>query len=346
MTATPEDEVPSSSLSTDATSRHSHAGQQDVLSRGAKLTFCAAAVLGISGCTYASGSAVLWLPIILAPSATALHYRSRLPASQRGDITTVVWTFLFTGTVSSIAVMAVQLVLGLALSYAIFGEDTKWLLVEFQTVTREDLIRDEAHRLARTAFVARPAYWVWMVMGNFLVAGLCEEAQKYCSLMVAKKLRPRNKQGQIGNWEWIVYGITTGLAFATMENVAFVMGSAGESWRKMATTLAERSILGTSAHTLCGVSTAIGVAKLRRGGVGGMLSAVGRAAFFHGLTNLSLLSVSALRGHIGWVHPEDWQGVLTCFALAAAGQGILGWLVRNDLKKMKLESAEGKIRQE
>jgi len=48
------------------------------------------------------------------------------------------------------------------------------------------------------------------------------------------------------------------------------------------------------------------------------------------------MAFSAVRGNVGWVHPEDATGTLICWAMSA-GVVIVGVAWRGDLRKMRLD---------
>ena len=153
--STPEDRQKPSPTPQSTLSKH-QPETQDELSSWAKVAGTLTIVTCLLVCIYTQLAAVIWFPVILAPTYTAIRLRKSRSANKRGDLETALWAYLFTATISTVVVMCVQLILGLAFAYALFGKDTEWFLNEFQTVSREDQIRDDAQRALRDEFVARP----------------------------------------------------------------------------------------------------------------------------------------------------------------------------------------------
>ncbi|KAK5941170.1 hypothetical protein PMZ80_006447 [Knufia obscura] len=311
----------------------------DTLSRPTKITSTLSAATLLSISIYSSTTVTLLLPLILSPTLALLYYNSTLPTHHRPPLQTLLYTYLFTSTLSTAALLLVQAILAYTAAYILFGSDTAWFLREFQTVTREYDIRDDAHRAQRAAFAARPSYWVFMVFMTTVLAG-CEEVQKYCSIKFAARYdeerRGKDERVIVDARTYVLYGATAGIAFATVEMWMFLVAGAAKasSNYELVRTAMGRFCIGMAAHLLCGVGTAVNVVRKERMG---MMRVVMRSALCHGVVNFGLMGFSAARGHVGWVHPEDVMGSVICLAMSAGGIGLLGWLVWEDLQGMGLK---------
>lgn len=331
----------------------------DTISRPTKLilTLSTAIVLTIS--TYYSPTTTALLPIILTPTLLLLRYRSRsIQYPQRVPLSTILWIYLGTTTISTLLLILVQSALAYLAASILFGPDRDWFLNELQNVNSESDIRDDTHRVQRVEFARRPSYLVFVAIMTFGLAGLCEEVQKYYSIVLAVRFRGRNWRRLVEidvshtdvalkavvsatEREYLMYGVTTGLAFAAVEMYMFVVGSATKptitSSYELVRLVAERLCVGTVAHLLCGLSTALNMVRrdIRKEKIG-VIHVVGRSAFYHGLVDFTLMGFSTVSGNVGWVHPEDSMGTLICWAMSTCVIGFLGWLVWKDLQEMRL----------
>lgn len=163
------------------------------LSRPAKLTLGLSTTTTLAISTYSSPTTTALLPIILTPTLLLLRYRSRA----RAPLETLLWTSLGTATLSTPLLITVQSALTYMATTILFGPDRDWFLNELQTVASESDIRDDPHRAQRAEFARRPRYVVFVVVMAFVLAGLCEELQKYVSIALAVRSRGRG-QGRSG----------------------------------------------------------------------------------------------------------------------------------------------------
>ena len=313
------------------------------LSRKAKITLILSTSFFLITSIYYSPTSTLLLPVILAPTALLLAYRLNLPQPQRGILEIILWIYLGTATISTALLIIVQGALAYVAAWLLFREDRDWFLKEFQTVSRESDVRDDAHRVQRAEFAARPSYWVFMLIMTFVLAGLCEEVQKYVSIVLAVRSRKReakeNARGAevvAGRSEYLIYGATAGLSFATIEMYMFLVAGAAKakSNGELAKTVAERFVIGMAAHLLCGLSTALGMYRrdIEKAKTG-MLQVILRSALCHGAVDFGLMAFCAVKGNVGWLHPEDLVGTLTCYVMSVSGTSLLGWLVWQELKE-------------
>ena len=64
---------------------------------------------------------------------------------------------------------------------------------------------------------------------------------------------------------------------------------------------------------------------------------LGRSVFFHGAFDFGMMTVSALNGNIGWVHPENWLGITSCLVIFGSLILVLARLVLIDVRKLVLK---------
>lgn len=302
------------------------------LSHAAKLTGIVTILLVLAGTLLNSVLATASLFPMLIPAAYFLYYRSTLPLAHRGNPNTLIWISVFMA-LSTLLVIAMQGALGYTFGLLTLGKtDMYFLMNELQTVSRERDVRDAEHRALRMEFAARPAYWLNVLFFAFVIAGACEELQKYAALVLVRRY-----SSVVRAREYPVYGAAAGLAFSTLENVGFVMAVTDESAGKLLLTVVERLVLGTPGHVLCGVSTAAGLARREQGEEIRTWAVLVRSAVCHGLFDFGLFAISAMRGNVGWAHPEDVLGMVICVLWAASLISMLAWMVRADLRKSKIE---------
>lgn len=305
--------------------------KSDGLSRAAKITGTISTILILTGSMYMSLSTTTVLAVIFMPTVCSFYYRSTLPVNQQGSLEIIFWIYFCTATISTLILMAVQSGIGYALAKVMFGSDLEFFLNEYGSVSKESDIRDEAHRAARAEFASRSSYWIFLLCSTLIVAGLCEEVQKYISLAIARKYKQATSVK-----EYLVYGATTGLAYSTIENILFTMADLEASSGKLLLTLFERVFLGTPTHMLAAISIALKMARrdIEKTHIG-IVGILMRSAICHGLYDFGVIAVSASRGHVGWVHPEDAFGLGCCLAWIALVVSVLVMLVRSEMKKIK-----------
>ena len=195
--------------------------------------------------------------------------------------------------------------------------------------------------------------WSWQnvvqrVWATYVIAGAWEEALKYLPIAYLRRTRAR-EQGDA----YLHYAIAAGLGFGTMENLLATYGAAfaDQSWAELAVTLAERTIMGTLGHvlaaSLAGLRTLRGdlerrISKEKERGMP-VWQVLGPSAFWHGTGNFVLMSISAMEGHVGWVHPSDFKGLLGTYALAGSVYAMSAFQVWSEWRQVKsLQRANGK----
>lgn len=302
----------------------------------ARVTSITLGILITSWAAYTSAIAPLLLPVILLPTIWMFYHYSSMPPGQRGSPERLLWIYLGTAIPGILIVMILQGVLLVPFVSLVFKSDKDFFWHEFETVKTEADIRDDAHRAARVEFTATPSYWTFVFFMAFVVASGLEEMLKYAMIMIGK-----GKGRLVHQGECIMYGAAAGIAFATLENIAWIIPACqSERGGRLLLTIVERMGLGIPLHTVAGMLTGVGVARRDlKGERLSLLSIVGPSIFFHGLFDFVLFGYSAWHGHIGWVHPEDLTGI-AILLVATVAVGLATTLVlRGRVAKLGLNSS-------
>ena len=148
-------------------------------------------------------------------------------------------------------------------------------------------------------FQVQEAGWLGLAITVWLVIALAEETVKYGALrLLAVPHRDFNEV-----YDGIIYAVSVSLGFATVENLAYVFISAGDSIGKGFTVAIMRGIISVPAHALWGVMMGyyVGLAKFadnksekRRLALRGWLTAV----FWHGLFDFCAFGVTLATGFL------------------------------------------------
>ncbi|KIX94511.1 uncharacterized protein Z520_09897 [Fonsecaea multimorphosa CBS 102226] len=249
-------------------------------------------------------------------------------------------------------------------------------LAETMKTTEDDIkALDEAHRRRRHEMARRRGYWVFMLLFSFLAAGLVEEGIKYIAIRTAMlALAQQQRSSHTGKGvsterDNITIAVSAALGFATAENIAFLFaaargrkGSGAKDSRQDTTfvllTAVERVVLGITGHAT--TAALIGVNMLIRDHhlnhyhhhhhhhhtLGRSTTSISMnptlwlilrdPALFHGFFNFMLFAVSALEGHVGWVHPRKPRTVCFVLAFAVGMQAALALVLRERLRLVGL----------
>ncbi|OAL32792.1 hypothetical protein AYO20_07749 [Fonsecaea nubica] len=303
------------------------------------------------------------LLLICLPTVYLYSRETSRDHQKRTDTSILVWTFILGGTVGITVAMLAQSVLAYLLAVLCFNGHTNAMVYLAETVKTEDDIKDEAHRKGRREMSRRPAYWVFMMLFAFVVAGLVEESIKYIAIttMLDWAQRSSHGAGNVINYrDYITVAVAAALGFATVENITFLVGaarqrkgsggsgsSAGGGAGALLTAV-ERAVIGTPGH--CMTAALIGANMFVRarhdrlvgGGVGEQHSTLASIltswsilrdpALFHGCFNFMLFAVSALEGNVGWIHPRRRRTVCFVLVVAVSLQATLALVLRARLR--------------
>lgn len=292
------------------------------------------------------------------------------PPIDRVDTKTLFWTSILTGTVGVVAVMVLQAVVTYGLAFLVLGPADIREYAQEAFRTEAALSTAGADVLERRAELAgRWRYWMFSFLFCFVGAGFTEEVLKYTAVVVATGSRWRTwSNGRDTNkaqspddtrlsqshayLHYIPLAIAASLGFSTAEGLLFVNSDvsryrAGElGVSRLAITLLARTLIGPLGHaltaTLLGANLASTTNTRTSGGAlgGGVKSwwrgiwgAVSLPAFFHGLFNFVVISVSTWNGNIGWVHPQGRSLYMTITA-GVSVQIALAMVVKRKLRTL------------
>ncbi|KAL7628045.1 hypothetical protein AAE478_002241 [Parahypoxylon ruwenzoriense] len=158
------------------------------------------------------------------PTLCLVWYDRARPLDERVDFETFIWTFVLTGTVGTVAVAVVQLILSYVLALAFFQSAATKFLEEVQRGEDEVAKLDSETLAVRRQMASQWQYWVLMLAFAFFAAGLPEEVLKYSGLI-------------------------------TFENIGFLYAATQanhKSW-ELALTLVERVVVASLMHAMSGL---------------------------------------------------------------------------------------------
>lgn len=280
---------------------------------------------------YTSFLAVLILPVFLAPTIYFFYYNTRVPQAQQIDPNRLYWSYLGTAFPGMLLSTLAQGAILIPFVSLVFGSQKDVFWHEFENVHKESDIRDDTHQAARAAFTATPTYWFFTIFMCFVVTGGTEELLKYAVVTLAKR-----KQDYVRNMDLIMYGAASGLSFATLEGIGFVIADfQPESVGKPLLTLVERLVMGIPIHVICGTLTAVNIARrqLKQEKLS-FLRIIGPAILFHGLLNFVLLGYCASAGIVGWIHPDDIGTLISLMLAVMAVIVAAAFVLRSELTKL------------
>lgn len=147
------------------------------------------------------------------------------------------------------------------------------------------------------------------------------------------------------------YALAWGLGIGLVEAIGGIYTSVTDpqsTWPKITLTVAERLILGASAHLItAALSSLRSIRKdqssltpgAKRGPIE-VLSIIGPSVFMHGANNFGLFSFSAWNGNIGFIHPTRLDHGLAMLGMYITALGATTWLARRELRM--IDEAEKK----
>ena len=263
-----------------------------------------------------SPSAGLLSPFAFLP--TALLFRQWREANRKnplchGELEPMLWTSVGVATIGISIGALLQLGLCKATSSLLFGsgEASKVFWGEFQRNTIDGLT---AHELSCRVELAKSwRNWVFNGVFSYVAAGLVEETLKYLPVIyAAHRGTPEGREPR--NRAYIDYALAGALGFSLVEGLGFIYASCQADHGGMSIkllTLFERVVLGTVGHLSYACLTAL--RATRRDYYGEKLSwwqVIGPSVLLHGTWNMAAMSISALEGNVGWIHPTGvWATV-------------------------------------
>jgi RsiW-degrading membrane proteinase PrsW (M82 family) len=310
----------------DARGEGTAAGRKS-LSRETRRALFLGMSVAVAAIAIESPTTAMLLPVLAFPTLWVWKRNGASTRLEQTDPTTVVCTYLFTGTVGMVLAMVAQATLAYVFALVIFRADADKYLTEFLTSHRE--VDDIQHHETRRAMTRQWPYWMFLPVFCFLAAGLVEEGLKYCVLLGARRF------GKIHTkHNYVVVAGAAALGFATVENLAFVYAStqSDESLASLTLTVLERLAVGISGHMMTAALVAVDVvARDLKKEPKTWWQILWLPVLFHGGLDFALLALSAYEGNIGWVHPKGPSTVSLALAVVVGFQSTLAVVVKRRL---------------
>jgi len=298
---------------------------------------------------YVSPKAGILSPIIFLPTALILtkwRDSNRKNPLRRGELEPMIWTGVAAATIGISFAALFQLGVCKAASTLIFGSgDTeKFFWAQFQRNTIAGLTGDQIMRRLELANSWKS--WLFNCILSYVGAGFTEEMLKYLPVIYASH-RGTIKDRTSRNRAYIDYVLAAALGYSVSEGVAYLYAvcESGQMNKSLILlTLFERLILGFVGHLSYACLTAI--RATRRDYYGERLrwwQVVGPSALLHGTWDMAALSISALNGNVGWIHPTGFWPTTAIIVPATGIAAATVWQVIQELNALDaLDSVEKK----
>ncbi|KIW06967.1 uncharacterized protein PV09_02626 [Verruconis gallopava] len=277
---------------------------------------------------------LLIAPVIIAPAAGLLWYNSRQNAQDDQVPTSfLLKTWALSGFLGPTIAAPVQLAIGWPFAKLLLGDRFDIYLKEMGRTEQSLKTLDRETLAARREIAFSLANFAGNVFMS-TIAPLVEEILKYAALRIVEKYFPEKARTKRN---YVLIAMAAGLGFALAENLAFIsQGSSGETQARLALTIIERGIAGTSGHFLTAALTGCKFAESRAsdGRRTGIWSIIKESLLYHGLGNFGLFTISTLYGNVGWVHPRDPVGIGAMLAVVLSVNAMAAWSLVRNLNKM------------
>lgn len=332
-------------------------GPNTTLSLSARLVLCLGPPSVVAGTAYLSLRTGALSFLALLPSwygFTSWYRNVKIGGIQRADLEPLVWTYLLSATVGVASVSGMQGVVGYVLSTLFYGtgEARSRFLKEVMRTSVAGL--DSETLLYRAATANSLRYRAFVSLFFFTAAGVGEELLKLLPTFYARR-RAAKEERKLRKWEYLDYVLSSSLAFGLVEGIGFLYSACETSletgW-KLALTVFERLIIGSSGHILMAVLSALRATRRDYGGERGMSwwKIIGPAAAIHGAFDVGALLFSAsevsivgsdvwmyfvandVQGNVGWIHPSDPVTSGLMLTTACCFWGGTAWLVKREFK--------------
>ncbi|GFF72115.1 hypothetical protein IFM61392_02665 [Aspergillus lentulus] len=279
-------------------------------------------------------------PLSLVP--TAVFYkkwrkRSNASPARHAELEPLIWTFTLSGTLGLAAAAVVQMGICQAVSAALFSSEE--LRTEFWTEFGRTTIAGltEEQLLRRAELASSWQNWVFNGALTYVAAGLVEELLKYVPVIYARRRDAKKEQRR--DRAYIDYVLASALGFSVVENIGFIYSACEggrESWPKLLLTFVERVVLGQLGHLSVACLTALRATRRDYHGDSlGLWEVIGPAVLFHGTYNFALMSVSAMEGNVGWIHPNGLRNSVLVLGLVSGMIGLAVRKVKQEWRKVQ-----------
>ena len=196
------------------------------------------------------------------PTAWAYHEWCKANTtnpSRRAQLEPLVWTYALSTTVGVAAVSAVQAGVGYTLTTLFYGTGEARSLI-INEAMRNTTAGLSAETILQRAEIAKSwKYLSLMTLIFFTAAGVGEEVLKFLPVLYARR-RGTAQDRKPRDRAYLDYVMASSLAFGVIEGIGFIFtacGKNGETGGKLALSVLERLLLGSTGHVLMAVLSAL-----------------------------------------------------------------------------------------
>jgi RsiW-degrading membrane proteinase PrsW (M82 family) len=285
---------------------------------------------------------LLIAPVVTVPVVGLLWYNSQQKAPEdRVPTSFLLKTWLASGFLGPSLAGPIQIALGWPMGKLLFGDKLDDYLRQMGRTENEINALDPQALAARREM----AFSFSNLLGNLFlstVAPLVEEMLKYAALRIVKRYFPEKAKTKRN---YILIAMATGLGFALVENLAFILQSVrSETQAQLAITIIERGIAGSCGHLLSAALTGCKFANSTGAKTQkiSMWATIWESTLYHGLGNLSLFTVSMIYGNVGWVHPRTPTGIAAMIACVLSVNAVAAVRFNQELERIDAQAVRKK----
>ena len=328
----------------------SHLSANTSLSLSARLALYLGPPATILLISIASPVTGLLTPLAFLPAAglyKAYATSASKDSSRRANLEPLIWTCVLSTTVGVAAATAVQAFVGYSTATVLFGngEARDYFVREAMRASTDGLSAQDISQRAALA-------WSWQTTAfnaicSFVGAAITEETLKYSPVAYCRRnLKRVDNERKIRSRAQVDYALAWGLGLGLVEAVGGIYAAvtdAQATWPSIGLTVAERVVLGVSAHLFtAALSATRSIRKDQESGytmskrsIATFFSIIGPSTFLHGATNFGLFSFSAWNGNLGWIHPTDTTQCIGMLGMYCTALGAAAWLTRREWRRIE-----------
>jgi hypothetical protein len=185
---------------------------------------------------------------------------------------------------------------------------------------------------------------VFNAIFSFVGAALTEETLKYLPVAYFRRsLKKTGRETRQRSRAAIDYALAWGLGIGLIEAIGGLYTERQSTWPKIALTVFERVVLGSSAHLVTAALSALRSIQQDQSSKNTtsarslriFCSIIGPSLLLHGANNFGLFGFSAWNGNIGWIHPASLGQNMAMLMMYCTALGAAGWLVRREWKAVE-----------
>ena len=292
----------------------------------------------------ASPKAGFLTPLAFLPAAGLYKAYSRSNSknpTRHANLESLVWTTLISASAGVGAAVAIQTFTGYGTATALFGngETRDYFVREVMRASVDGLSAENIASRAALAFSWQNT--VFNAIFSFVGAAFAEETLKYLPVAYCRhSLKRTDGETKQRSRAALDYALAWGLGIGLVEAIGGFYGDRQSPWSKIALTVFERLVLGSSAHLVTAALSSLRSIRLDQLSTKSIsnrslldfFSIIGPSMFLHGANNFGLFSFSAWNGNIGFIHPTSVGQNVAALTMYCTALGTAGWLVRREWK--------------